>query len=118
MTEINQDFVLYQGDTKILRVEVFDTEGNPKNIAGASILWGMYVFTQPQIVLTKSTSGGITITDAINGIFEVQIDSADSLDLEPDFYGHEAEVTDIAGNVSTIFTGTVEVRCSRIGVGA
>lgn len=121
MTEVNQNFVLFVGDDKVIRCTVYDglvADGEVKNIAGASIVWGMYVAAGSGTTLTKSTSDGITITDGPNGVFEVALGHDDTVDLAAGWYAHEAEVTDSDGSISTVFTGTIEVKASRIGSGA
>lgn len=121
MTEVNQNFVLYIGDDKVISCTVYNglvANGALKNIAGASIVWGMYVAAGSGTTLTKSTSDGISITDAANGVFEVTLTHTDTEALSAGWYAHEAEVTDSDGNISTVFTGTIEVKASRIGSGA
>lgn len=121
MTEVDQNFILYVGDDKLLRCTIYDgpvEDGVVKNIAGASIVWGMYIAAGSGVTLSYSTSDNIAITDGPGGVFEVSIPHEDTDDLATGWYMHEAEVTDGDGNISTVFTGTIQVKRSRIGSGA
>lgn len=96
---------LYAGDTKIIEVTV--TENNsPVDLTGASIKFGFDT-------VLKEVGSGITITDAVNGIFEVKLDPKDTQDLSGLKY-YECEVTDNVGNVSTVLNGTLVITKSRV----
>jgi hypothetical protein len=61
-----------------------------------------------EAVLTKTTSSGISITNAAGGIFQVSLTAADTAGLSGAYY-FEAQVTDAGSNVSTVTTGTLTV---------
>lgn len=115
MTRTNQDFTIQKGDDETLEITVGDGSGGSKDLSGASIDWGLRKYPDGQDLISKSVSGGgITITDEPGGVFEVDLDPSDTNSLEidgrsGDFY-HEAVVTDSAGNVSTVTTGTATIR--------
>jgi len=57
-------------------------------------------------VLTTVSSGGITITDAANGIFEVD---EQIISWPPGIYTYDCEIILSNGNVKTYFGGTWEI---------
>ena len=54
--------------------------------------------------LSKSIGSGITVTDAVNGIFQVELTPADTLAKKGSYY-HEAQVTDGSSDIATVFFG-------------
>ena len=97
-----------RGDSKTIKVTVTQPDGSVKDITGASVEWAMSPKHSTTSTLSKSTSsGGISITDAGSGKFEVSLDPSDTESLDGGQYEHEAEVTDSSGNVTTVLRGTV-----------
>lgn len=117
MTKENQSFIMYAGDTANVNC-VVRTGPNPsdpiKDISGATIVWVLYDEAAAEAKLNKSTVSGITITSGIGGAFTVALAAGDTESVAPGAYYHEAEVTDVFGNVSTVFTGTVTIKRSRV----
>ncbi len=113
-TATGQNFQMFQGDDKILVVTVYDNDDfeNVVNISGATIQFVIYKQTTGQIVVTKSSGSGITITDAENGELEITLAGSDTASLYGTFL-HECELTDSTGNVSTIMTGYAKIYASR-----
>lgn len=107
MTSTSQDITIIQGDTCLITVTVTES-GSAKNLSGASIKWQCARNAKGPPALTKTTSDGITITNAAGGICTVSITAADSALLEEEYY-HEMQVTDVSSNVSTVLTGTLTV---------
>lgn len=114
MTQKNQNFEMFAGDTKDIVVTVDDGDGIPVNLTGASIKWVLKkaTVTGAQQVL-KTMANGIFLTDPLAGEFTVRLATADTNAISGKFY-HEAEVTDSSGNVSTVFTGTVKIEPSGV----
>jgi hypothetical protein len=89
-----QDFSMNVGDTKYLDVSVRDpSTGDAVAITAATITWKVYHSKGRAVVLTKSTSSGITITDGAGGVFRVTIAIADTASLEAKDYVHEWKIT-------------------------
>lgn len=101
MTE-NQNFTMVSGDTKVIEVTVDSVD-----LSGASIKWIMHQFGAEKV--RKETPGTITVTDAVGGLLQIKLDPTDTASLVGD-YSHEMEVTDAAGNVSTVMSGRVSVQ--------
>lgn len=99
---------LTEGDTARFTVTVKDSAGAVVDLTGVtSIAWQIArsAFAgSPD--LSKSIGSGVTVTDAAGGVFQVELAPADTADLLGDFH-HEAEVTDGAGDIATVFCGTL-----------
>ena len=99
---------LTEGDSARFTVTVKDSAGAVVDLTGVTaIKWQMarsaFATTAD---LSKALGSGVTITDAPGGVFQVDLTPADTADLLGDFH-HEAEVTDGAGDVATVFCGTL-----------
>ena len=113
MTATGQNFTIYQGDHKQVYVTTYEEDGITNlNILSCDINWVMYKRYPENIVLTKTTASGITITTAASGIFLISLVPVDTENLLGE-YNHEAELTDQAGNISTIMVGKVDVYKSK-----
>lgn len=115
MTQTAQNFTMWAGDTKTLSISVQNSAGNAQDITGATFNWALKIATgNRRTLLTKSSSDGITITNATAGTLTVAIVTADTRSLKGT-YTHELEMTDSAGNISTVLTGTVTINESIAG---
>lgn len=105
-----QNFQMYAGDDKTLQVTVVDEDGDPVNLTAASIKWQATrsLGKTSAISKTATAGGGITITDASNGEFEVTLTAANTDGLSGT-YQHEAEVTFVDGTKSTVLSGTMNI---------
>lgn len=117
MTRTEQNIDAYHaGDSLTISVTVYDGDGNTLDITGADFEWVLVDRATDTTLLTKSTGGGgISITDATNGEFEISIDSADTQDMDPGYYEHEAEMDD-GSTVATVLTGSFGIVGSYAGV--
>lgn len=102
------NFAMFAGDDKTISVTVTDPNGDPVNLTSATIKWQAARSLGKASVISKTTSSGITITDAANGEFEVTLSDTDTDDLSGT-YQHEAEVTFADGTKSTVLSGTMKV---------
>ncbi|MBW7475967.1 hypothetical protein K0T92_14570 [Paenibacillus oenotherae] len=100
-----QNFTMYAGDTKEIVVTIPDVD-----LLGATIKWAMLKTATGPTIIQRSTTVGI-IVDADAGTFTFKLESADTENLYGQYY-HEAELTDVLGNVSTIMTGAVFIKPS------
>ena len=116
MTAKGQNFEMWQGDDKVLRVTVVDDADVPVDISGSTIKWVIYKRTGENVVLSKTLASGIALTVPASGIFEITLDRADTLNLLGNSFNHEAELSDASNNRSTIFTGTVAIHRSLANV--
>lgn len=110
MTATKQDFIVYTGNHSQPTFQLKDGDGAVINISEArEIAYTMRRDLQTAIVLTKLLStNGITISDGDNGYFYVNFVPADTTGLSG-FYYMSVDLTDIAGNISTISVGRIQI---------
>jgi len=112
MTTTAQNVTMWAGDTIVLEFAITDSATDAdKNLSGSSIRWVMVGYTGI-VVVDKSTGDGVTITNAVGGVFQVALEPADTEELPGGVYTHEAEVTDSLGNISTVATGEIMLKAS------
>ena len=110
--KLPQNFTLSAGAGLILKITVFDEAGDPIPLAGTqSVAWKLARTARSAAVLTKTLGNGATIiTDDAGqggtncGPLNVQIDAADSADLDGEYF-HDCRLVDVAGDTSRIFYG-------------
>ena len=102
------DFEIYAGDDKLIEVAVLDKVGDPVSISGATIRWRASRSFGKAVAISKSTSSGISITDAANGEFQVTLTPSDTASLKGPYF-HEAEVEFGDGKKSTVLQGRMIV---------
>lgn len=102
----DQDATFVQGDTQYFDVSVVDGSGNPVDLTNATI---EYTLAHKDTTISKSPDSGITVTDAVNGEFEILLDPADTSDIKG-VGAHQVEITDGDGDVATVFAGTVSIK--------
>lgn len=111
MTTDQTNFDAYQGETKTLAVTITDDGGSPLDLTGLSAEWRLTTRVDPNTaVVTKTDGAGITITDAVAGKLEVQLDGSDT-EIDPGSYRHELRLTG-TGYVATVLAGRVTIRDS------
>jgi hypothetical protein len=113
MATSDQNVTMYSGDSRVLAFTITEANGTtPINLTGAVVAWACArklsggFSTTP--TLSKEIGAGITIIAAIAGTLEVALAPADTASLVGRYY-HELQVTDAAGNVSTVATGTLTI---------
>ncbi len=114
-----QNFEMFSGDSEILRFTVTDDSGMAQSLASiVSARFALAASSRSPTLATKSLGSGITVTDAANGLVEVELDPSDTADISGGRrsadrpgreYYHELELTDSSGNVSTVAYGWVTV---------
>jgi hypothetical protein len=105
MTAINQNFTMYQGDTKNLIVPV---EG-VTDLTGSTLQWGL---RKRESSTTNDIFKNNEIT--INGNeITIPLKPPDTETLLGTYW-HECELTDQQGNVSTLFTGVATILRSGV----
>lgn len=117
MAQTGQNVPMYAGESKYIDDVAVDmnTDGTTSatNLSGATIKWVMKPNVYATAILSKDNAslGGVSITDAPNGKFSVQLNPNDTKTLNGSYY-HEAKVTDSTGNVSVVSTGTITINPS------
>jgi hypothetical protein len=104
-----QNLEMVSGDAVVLEITVLDqTTQEAVNLAGCTATFVMAYYWTWTTVVTKTTSDGITITDATAGRIDVELTATDTDLLESEFK-YELQITDSAGNRSTPLYGTINV---------
>jgi hypothetical protein len=112
--EIVASFCYVQGDDVLLRFAVTDENGDPANLTGTTVKFAAVKNERPQPMAAISTESSpvtaiVTVTDLTGGLFEVEVDAADTADLLGT-YRFEAELTDTAGDIATVGRGLLVFR--------
>lgn len=98
---------MFQGEKKTLQVPITDKDGNPANLAGATVKWEMH-------------RDGVTALDKLatiynaNGVadgFQVVIDPSDTVSLDNGTYRHEGRAT-VSGVPAVLFEGELTLKFS------
>jgi hypothetical protein len=113
---LEQDIEFFSGDTVKIKVTITDADNanDPKNLTGAqSIIWALAKAQGKAPLVTKTVGGGITVTDAPNGVCEVLLSVGDTPNFKGSFY-HEMQVVDATGNKSTVLYGAVTISADSI----
>lgn len=107
---VPQNFELVSGNDKTLKFTLTDEDDAAVDLTGATIVWAFAKTATAKSPLFEYTSPtNVTITDASGGLFEVEIQSADTLVLKGGEYYHEARVESAAGNKITVAYGVVSL---------
>lgn len=99
---IIQDINMISGDTNNITYRVAN------DLTNATINWVVFQnYSLPaEISKSNSTGGGIVITDAINGKFQVTLNSSETKGMSGVHY-YEGKITDSSGNVITFVEGNL-----------
>lgn len=107
----NQNFSMFSGDTKNLIAKVTNEDNLPADLTGASAKWALKEsIDSASNLIFKATPVDIFI---INNEVHIKLNPDDTKSLSGAYY-HECEITDAAGNVSTIFFGMAIIKKSGI----
>jgi hypothetical protein len=116
MTKENQDFTMYAGDDKVVRVVIKDESGSFVNLTGSLMDWVL----QPTVnassaSVSKSWNTSVSNGMAIDGLgsFSITLSNSDTQSLSGKFY-HEAQMIDTQGDVSTVMVGHITIKKSAI----
>lgn len=115
MAHAERNIVLHAGDDVEITVDVFDADDQPLGLEGASVTWAVAERDAgAERVITKtSPEGGISLGEEANR-FVIAIAGEDTAGLSGR-YRHQAQVTDGAGNRSTVLSGILNVLPTILG---
>jgi len=105
-----QNFDLHADRDRVLVFTVTDSVAVLTNLSGSTLSFAMSTKVSPftPIFTKTSPAGGIVITDAVNGVFEVTIDDVDTTGLDGEFR-YEVLMTDPAAKKATLVEGTIQI---------
>lgn len=113
---IKQNVTLPQGDTLTILFNVSNPDGSATNLTGATIRWWLGEAPPTGVAYSKKdngATGGVSLTGTA-GQFAVSVLEADTLNLPPKTYYHEAEVRLTDGTVATVASGQFTVSATLI----
>jgi len=116
MTKYNQDFKIQEGDDIIIEDEVTKSDGTARDLSGHSVKFVLAKNSgaTPEVTYTDSDSA-VSITDAANGLLEVELASADTdglAEYDPAELYYEIEVTNQSNEDYTVTVGTITIEPS------
>lgn len=119
MTEVQQNFALYQGQDRIVQISVVDEDGNPKTMTGATPTFQLFYDPSDDLgdAILVITGGDITIIsiDGTDDGVQISFGDSDTENLAIGRYYHEVWVTDPGGNDTPVCTGWVTIKPSPKG---
>lgn len=113
MTATGQNFEIFQGDSKQIIITVYDENDAILPLDGYEVSWVMYRSTNKQLVLSKTLGDGITIPTPSNGQIVIDFLPDDTVNIVPNTYAHECEISTGPTDVSTVTVGAVKVFYSK-----
>jgi len=106
MTEINQNFNMFSGETKYITVPNAKDDGSDLDLIGATLTWTVKKREySPDYVLSKTTPE-ITVS---GNVLTIPLKPPDTESLLGTYY-HKCECVDQFGNDSVLFTGFMEIK--------
>ena len=107
MAATAQDFTIHQGDEPTIRFTIEDDNEVAQDISGATFQWALSrALDHVPAIISKAGS----IADAVNGLVDVPLAKADTVDLEGK-YRHELVMT-VGGKERTVAVGTITIKAS------
>lgn len=101
------DLVIVQGNSRgiVFTVEAGGVAFDLSNVE--DIQWSFFASLEKNTPLgTKTLGSGVTVTDAAEGEFTVDVDPTDTEDVQPALYYHEAVIIDAGSEVYTVVDST------------
>lgn len=116
MTQIDQDFALWQGEDTVITIPVVDGNGDPKVMTGGTVTWkAWFSKVDTTASLSKTTSDDIALVDSAgtDDAIQITIEKADTTSLTPGEYYHECRVMDSNSKEQVVFEGTMTLHRSK-----
>ncbi len=111
MTEINQDFELHAGNSRVLEVTVTDvSDGTPIDLTGYTpVTWVMVDKPGGTALVTKNLGSGVVLTAPVTGVLQVTLLGAGTKAVTPGRYYHEVFLIDLSARPFTVTIGNVNL---------
>lgn len=110
----DQNFAMKSGDSAVLELMVTGPDGQPLDLTGAALTWGLGTIGAPPLVTkTSGGGGGVLVEDPATGLALVSLAPADTAGLAGN-YAHELQVVAADGAVSTPLAGTAHILADLI----
>lgn len=115
MASLEQNLTIFAGRDVQIWIPIYDINGNPYALPGATAAWAMAQFPSTPAVLSKSTALGGIVMELVNGVYNavITIAHADTVALVTGItYYHELTVKDTSGNVVNVTEGQLTLNQS------
>lgn len=99
---------MVSGDDQTIRITVTDADGTAADLSGSTLTFVLANTSGETLVEKTSGGGAITVTGSDNDVAEVQLDSADTADLEGRFKMELEEETN-GGQTNTLLQGILTI---------
>ncbi len=106
---VEQNFEMHSGDTVVIVVTVLTGKDQVVPITGATAIFIVAKSENGSAIFSKSVGSGIVLTDPVQGVMTITLNSGDTEALVGVHY-MELELTDAALRVSTIVVGHINIR--------
>ena len=110
------DLCIKQGDAQSNKYTWTDEDGNAINITGYRVVMEIKEYSGATVLLTldSETPTEIDLTNAVTGIFIVNITKTQSLTLTPQLYEYGIKILDLDSDPLTIIEGEFKVEHPRV----
>ena len=111
------DRKILKGDTFTLRLNVEIDDGDPKDLTGADIHFGVSNYPGSSFLIEKEVTEGITIDEPAEGKASIKIESEDTRSLsitESRRFWYRVKVTDLQGNTTTVASGYITIYDDKV----
>ena len=107
------DITITQGDDEVQSWVIYDDSGDPLDITGGKLWFTVktnYIQTDPGELQLTSPSSGLVLTSAADGEVTMTITNTQSAALTAQTYVYDIQFKDVNGKITTLETGTLEVK--------
>ena len=112
MTEVNQNFTMYAGDSKVLLYTIKGDSGETLDVTtltSAQFVIKQYPDSSVKLLDKDFPDSGVGISNGPEGIISVSLVPADTKDLNPGEYYHELRIV-LFGSTSTVAIGVLKIK--------
>jgi hypothetical protein len=103
------NIAIFSGDSQDFNFSVTDAAAAATDLTGAAVKFKISRSPQSAAIIVKTIGAGITITNALGGLFKASLVASDTNNLNGKFY-FQAQVTDSGGNRSVISHGAINFK--------
>lgn len=100
---------MYRGDSAAFNLSAKQSDGSPMNLTTGTLFFTVKSHSRQldtDALLQKSTGNGITVTDAVGGLFTVTLSPSDTADAyAPSYMVWDVQYVTSGGNVYTLADG-------------
>lgn len=105
---MRRDYRIIRGtDLTLTGLVARDRNGTIIDLTGATVKWRVGARNRFSTLKTLDSSDGVTVTDATNGVYSLDLDGADSVNWTPGRLRHVVEVTESGGQIHTVLEGFI-----------